>query len=129
MRVEMVSREEITQLADEWCRQMCGADPDGFARLLAEDCVIHGLTDKTIRGSADVVDLFQRLMEIYPDKDCRVQDAVVEGDKIACRWVMTFASGPPSSRMTNGVVDGITIFVARDQRIVELWTNFGRWWV
>jgi hypothetical protein len=131
MSVSTPSREEIVQLAVEWCRQTAVVEPGGFARLLTDDCVTHGLAmfGRTTRGSQDVTALCQRIAEAYPNRECHVLDAVVEGDKVACRWTMTFPSGPLNWRTSSGVVEGMTVFVVRDHRIAELWTNFARWWV
>jgi hypothetical protein len=128
---QALSRQAVLDVATAWCRQTVDVEPGGFEPLLAEDVLVHGLDagGGAIRGPQAVEAVFRGLWSVYPRKACHVVDAVVEDDKAVVRWTMTFCAGIGDWRATAGQVEGMTWFVVRNDKIAELWTNFGHWWV
>jgi hypothetical protein len=131
MTVQTGTREQLLRLASAWCEQTGRSDLEGFERLLADDSVVYGLAlgGDMLRGSLSVCQVYQRLSALYPQRECRMIDAVIEDEKVAVRWAMAFGAGEPNWRLENGQIEGISILRIRDGRIAEIWTNFGRWWV
>lgn len=129
--LEISSRDALLGVAAEWCRQMAAVEPGGFARIVAEDAVLHGLAigGDDMRGPAEVQSFFERMDRLYPRQGCDLLGSVVEGDQIAVRWAMRFEAGLGDWRVSGGAIEGMSVMVIRDGRIAELWANFGRWWV
>jgi hypothetical protein len=130
MALHIETRETLLQIAVEWCRQTAVLEPGRLERLVTSETVAHGLSSEgaELRG-AELETYYRQLASFYPARTCTVLDSIIEGDRVAVRWVMAFEPGLGDWRFNAGEVEGITILRIRDGRVLELWTNFGRWWV
>jgi steroid delta-isomerase-like uncharacterized protein len=103
---------------------------DQLHRFIAEDVVIHPSTPRgtpdTV-GLAQFIEVFHVVHAVFPDLHVDVEDLIVEGDRVAMRWLMqaTHAEewmGIPATGRTI-VAGGIDIYRIIDGRIVEWWRN------
>ena len=99
--------------------------------LMAEDAVFHGIDapdGSAIRGPAGFKALFHHFRAAFPDIRITVEDAVVDGDKIAVRCTVTAThTGPglmaaPTQRPAN--FTGMCFARIKDGKLVEGWNNF-----
>jgi len=91
---------------------------------MAETYVGHVNTD-TI-PNRDVGKGFVRLLlQAFPNMHYTVEDQIIQGDKVVCRWSATathtgdFFGMPPTNKTVKMI--GITIFHVKDGKIAELW--------
>ena len=99
--------------------------------LLADDAVAHGLGDETgvdLHGPAGFKPFFRKFRAAFPDMRITVEDALMEGDRIAARCsVVATHSGPglmpaPTNRSVS--FTGMCFVRVRDGKLVEGWNNF-----
>lgn len=124
--------DDRVTLIHEWFEQVWNrGDVAAVDRLMAPDAVIHGLRDvdgQELKGKGDFLPFFKRYREAFPDMQIRVEDVVVEGDRLAGRCVVrgTHQGHTLGFAATNRPVDftGMCFARVRDGRIVECWNNF-----
>jgi steroid delta-isomerase-like uncharacterized protein len=105
--------------------------PDAIGEMLAEDAVVHGLSDdaaKPLKGPAGFLPFHGQFREAFPNIDVVVEDVIAEGDKVAVRCSVRGKHEGDSlgfkASGTTAEFDGIAIVRVRDGRIVEAWNNF-----
>lgn len=119
-------------IVHEWFEQVWNqGNADTIDRLFAEDGVAHGLAgaDGTaLRGPAGFRPFFQSFRDAFPDIRVDVEDAIVEGDKIAARCVVrgTHLGHGIGLAPTNRPIEitGIVFVRVQDGKIAESWNNF-----
>ncbi|HEY3136150.1 MAG TPA: ester cyclase [Blastocatellia bacterium] len=119
-------------IAHEWFEQVWNqGQVEAIDRLFAEDGVAHGLVDaqgSELRGPAGYKPFFHTFREAFPDIRVIVEDAIVEGDKVAARCVVrgTHLGHNLGFAATGNRVEftGMTFLRVRDGQIVEAWNNF-----
>jgi steroid delta-isomerase-like uncharacterized protein len=119
-------------LVHEWFEQVWNkGDEEAIDRLLADDAVVHGLTDahgNLLQGKADFKPFFRRFRDAFPDIQVIVEDTVVEGDKVAARCTVrgTHRGDTLGFAATHRPVEftGMVILRVRNGQLVEGWNNF-----
>jgi len=104
---------------------------EAIGELLAEDGVIHGLSDdavKPLKGPADFLPFHAQFREAFPNIEVVVEDTIAEGDKVAVRCsVRGKHEGDSLGFKATGTAaefDGIAIVRIKDGKFVEAWNNF-----
>lgn len=104
---------------------------EAIDEMLACDGVAHGLTDesgKELCGPEGFKPFFESFRKAFPDLEVKVEDTVIEGDKIAARCTIrgTHAGEGIGIAATNRPVEftGMTIVRLKDGKIAEAWNNF-----
>ena len=99
--------------------------------LLAEDGIIHGLTDTAgnpVRGLQAFHDFHDQFRGAFPDIIVSVEDAIAEGDKVVTRCSVRGQHTGDSLgfKATNAPVkfDGVAIVRIENGKIVEAWNHF-----
>ena len=81
--------DDRVTLLHEWFEQVWNrGDETAIHRLMAPDCVTHGLRDADgtpVTGKAAFLPFFTMFRTAFPDMQIVIEDSVVEGDKIAVR--------------------------------------------
>jgi steroid delta-isomerase-like uncharacterized protein len=121
-----------TTLIHEWFEQVWNqGDAGAIDRLMADDAVIHGLRDargNEVTGKEGFMPFFKRFRDAFPDLHVEVEDAIVEGEKIACRCVVrgTHRGDSLGFAATLRPVEftGMSCVRVRDGQSVEGWNNF-----
>jgi steroid delta-isomerase-like uncharacterized protein len=119
-------------LIHEWFEQVWNqGDANAIDRLMADDAVIHGLRDASgneLQGKEGFRPFFQKFRAAFPDLHVEVEDAIVEGEKIACRCLVrgTHRGDSLGFAATLRPVEftGMCCIRVRDGQIVEGWNNF-----
>jgi len=79
-------------------------------------------------GLAQVKNLITSARVSFPDLHLTLDDVIVAGDKIICRWTIkgtntgAFGNNPPTGKQV--VYTGIDIVRCADNRIVEVWSEY-----
>ena len=125
-----MAKRSLSRLAAQWCRQLAAAEPR-LGVLLAHDAEIHGLAPggEDLRGPAEAEAVLRQLSALYPVRRCKLAEVIVADSRVAVRWALRVEAGRGDWRTRNGEIAGMTMFRVVDDRIVEVWMNFGRWWV
>jgi len=99
--------------------------------MMTEDSIVHGLKGpdgKEIRGPAAFKPFYHQFRTAFPDIRITVEDALVDGDRIAvrCQVTATHAGHGVAGAPTNKTVtiDGMCIARIAGGRIAEGWNNF-----
>jgi len=124
--------EQRMTLLHEWFEQVWNrGDENAIDRLMAPDAVVHGLRDPgggDVQGEAAFLPFFQTFRAAFPDMQIVVEDAIVEGDKIACRCTVrgTHRGHTLGFAATQRPVEftGMCFVRVRNGQIVEGWNNF-----
>jgi steroid delta-isomerase-like uncharacterized protein len=102
-----------------------------ISELMADDAIFHGIVDygsNEVRGQDGFRAYYKELRTTFPDIHFTVEDAVVEGDRIAVRCVVTAThTGPgitPAPTQQPISVSGMVFARTRDGKLVEGWNNF-----
>lgn len=99
--------------------------------LMADDSPVHGLVGpdgKEIRGPAAFKPFFHQFAKAFPDIRITVEDALIDGDKIAARCSVTAThTGPgvmaaPTHKPAS--FTGMCMVRVKDGKIAEGWNNF-----
>jgi steroid delta-isomerase-like uncharacterized protein len=103
---------------------------DAIGEMLAEDAVVHGLSDdaaKPLRGPSDFLPFHARFREAFPNIEVVIDDLIAEDDKVAVRFsVRGEHQGDSLGFKATGRTaesDGIAIVRIKDDLIVEAWNN------
>lgn len=99
--------------------------------LLAEDGVIHGLTDadgNPVRGIQAFHEFHNQFRGAFPDVHVTLEDVLAEGDKVVARCSVRgmHTGNDLGFEATNAPVqfEGVTIVQIKDGKIVEAWNQF-----
>jgi steroid delta-isomerase-like uncharacterized protein len=105
---------------------------DSIDELMAEDSVFHGIANvagSVNNGRAAFKAFYKQFRATFPDIHFTVEDALVDGDKIAVRLVVTATHAGPgiTPQPTNRVVTltGMVFANVRDGKLADGWNNFG----
>ena len=98
--------------------------------LMANDALVHGIgpDGQPLKGPAAFKPFFHQIRTAFPDIRITVEDALVDGDRIAVRCAVTAThTGPgmapaPTNKMAR--FGGMCIARVKDGKIVEGWNNF-----
>jgi predicted ester cyclase len=88
---------------------------------------IHHLPDEDIHGSEKIKRLINNLRTAFPDMNIKIEDEIVEKDKVVFRWTARlthrgdFFGIPPTGNHI--MYSGIDIIRITNNRIVELWSQ------
>src|SRR5688572_14491947 len=112
-----------------WIDGLNRGDVSAADKVFAADCVIH------INGSPDrnlSVEGFKQmvtgLLAAFPDLRFTIEDQIIEGNKVAFRWVAEgtnsapFGSVPATGRRVR--VDGLIVDRVADGKVVERWEQW-----
>ena len=124
--------DDRVTLLHEWFDQVWNrGDETAIHRLMAPDCVTHGLRDADgteVTGKAAFLPFFHTFRTAFPDMRIVIEDSVVEGDKIAVRCTVrgTHRGHTLGFAATQRPVEftGMCIARVRDGQLVEGWNNF-----
>ncbi len=127
----MVSSEEIKAVArrfiGEWNKGEA-ATLVAMDELFAADFVIHSGTGEDIRGLKDFKQHVSEFFRTVPDAHITIDDMVLEGDKLACRWTLTgtYKSEPGGVTSVDKKVKtwAITIYRFVGGKFVESWERY-----
>ena len=101
---------------------------EAIDRLMARDCVAHGLGDRTIVGPDQYKPFFRTIQSAFGDLEIEVARTVVDGDMVAahCHVVARHVGEALGGTPTQQPVDfwGMTMLRVRDGQIVEAWNCF-----
>ena len=99
--------------------------------LMADDAIVHGIVGhdgKEIQGAAAFKPFFHQFRTAFPDIRITIEDALVDGDKVAVRCVVTAShTGPGVMAAPTGKTahfTGMCIARVKDGKIAEGWNNF-----
>ena len=102
-----------------------------FAELVAEDLVVHGLSDAkgdAIKSVKEFDRFHSQFVNAFPNIQVKVEDLIAEGDKVAARCTVSakHTGDALGFAPTHADVDftGIAIVRIKDGKIVEAWNNF-----
>jgi steroid delta-isomerase-like uncharacterized protein len=129
---EQDTLEENKALIRRWFEEVWNKGrADAVAELLAEDAVVHGLSDdaaKPLRGPTGFLPFHTQFREAFPNVEVVVEDTIAEGDKVAVRCsVRAKHEGDSLGFKATGAqaeFDGIAIVRVKDGKFVEAWNNF-----
>lgn len=118
---DVSNRQILERALTAWNR----GDLAQYLGLYSDDVVIHGYADLE-PGIANVRRFYEAWWEAFPGSQLSLEDAVVAGDRVACRFLITGTHGgpfqgiPPSGRPIS--VAGFTIVRFSDGVCVERWS-------
>jgi steroid delta-isomerase-like uncharacterized protein len=129
---EQNALEENKGLIRRWFEEVWNKGrADAIAEMLAEDAVVHGLSDdaaKPLRGPEGFLPFHTQFREAFPNIEVVVEDTIAEGDKVVARCsVRGKYSGDSLGFKASGSqaeFDGIAIARLKDGKFVESWNNF-----
>jgi len=129
---EQSNLEQHKALVRSWFEEVWNQGrPDAIPQLLAEDGIVHGLSDDAanpLRGPAGFLPFHAQFREAFPDIEVVVEDQIAEGDLVATRCSVRgkhtgdslgFAATQAPVEFT-----GVAITRIKDGKIVEAWNNF-----
>ena len=105
-----------------------GDNPAAIDELFDVDYVFHDAGSPAMAGLDQFKQLLGMYRTIFANLRFEVLDEIVNGDRIATRWVATsvhaapFAGIAPTGRRLSAT--GLTIDRIHDGKIVETWTNW-----
>ncbi|HVF91501.1 MAG TPA: ester cyclase [Blastocatellia bacterium] len=104
---------------------------DAIDEMLDCDGVAHGLTDESgneLCGPEAFKPFFERFLGAFPDLRVTVEDAIEEGDMVACRCTVSgthTGEGIGMAATRKPVTfSGMCMVRLKDGKIVEAWNNF-----
>ena len=129
---EQNTLEENKALIRRWFEEVWNQGrADAIAEMLAEDAVVHGLSDdaaKPLRGPAGFLPFHTQFREAFPNIEVVVEDTIAEGDKVVARCsVRGKHVGDSLGFKATGAqaeFDGIAIGRVKNGKFVEAWNNF-----
>ncbi len=103
-------------------------DVQGYvSALYAPECIFHGFPDAFAPTRDGITDFFLALTRAVPDARITARDVLVDGDRVALRFVLTgthrhelFGVAGTGRALE---VEGITIVHFCDGRVVERWNR------
>jgi steroid delta-isomerase-like uncharacterized protein len=119
-------------LLHRWFEEVWNQGRDSsIDELMAEDAVYHGIVEPSteeVHGPAGFRAFHQQFRTAFPDIHFTIEDALVDGDKIAVRCVVSAKhTGPgvmpaPTNRTIN--ISGMVFARVKDGKLIEGWNNF-----
>ena len=129
----MTHRDHASQLYQRWM-DMWNGDFDAAEEIFVDDCVAHPAPQGTgeplvFRGPGEMRRFVEMGRAIFRDVTFRtVDDPIVEGNRLACRWVAegTFSGGMPGATAEPGTpitFRGIDVWRIESGKVVEYWVS------
>lgn len=100
----------LQRAIDDWNR----GELEAYLRLYAPDVLLHGVAP----GIDGVRHMYASVWRAYPGSQLTLEDVIVEGERLACRYTWNATSASSGESMS---VPGITILHFREGRCVERW--------
>ena len=124
--------EEYQTVAHRWFEEVWNKGrEEAIDEMFAVDGIAHGLLDENgneLRGPQGFKPFFRNFRNAFPNIHVNIEDAVVQGDRIAVRCTVrgTHAGDGIGVTATNRPVEftGISILRIENGKIVEAWNNF-----
>ena len=127
MLPEWAVMSDAQHVIDAFVAAINAGDDDALLALLADDFVDR--TPNPLHGSdreAFVTDKIRGLRTSFPDLQLRVDETLVDGDRISYLWTLTGTNdGPFADQGPTGIpveFRGMNLETVRDGRIVEHWS-------
>jgi steroid delta-isomerase-like uncharacterized protein len=95
--------------------------------IVSQDCAHHvhdPLTPQPGTGSAGLKELVDTYMNAFPDAQCKVEEVIADGDRVAVRWTATgtntgsLGQMAPTGKKVN--IGGVDIYRFADGKIQEI---------
>ena len=123
--------EENKALVRRWFEEVWNKGrASAIAEMLAEDCIIHGLSDDTtqpLRGPAGFLPFHAQFREAFPGIEVVVEDQIAEGDMVATRFSVRgkHLGDSLGFAATQSPVDftGVVITRIEDGKVIEAWNH------
>lgn len=123
---------EYETLLHQWFEEVWNNKSEAaIDELLSDDAVINGFNDEKgqpLRGCAAFKNLQRTFLSAYPDLNVSIEDALVDGDKIAvrCKVRATHTGDGLGIAPTNQPIEftGMGIAQVKDGKIIEAWNEF-----
>lgn len=99
----------------------------GYLKLYDTDVVLHGFPPGLPPGAIGAKLFYEGIWAAFPGSQIVVEDVIVEGDKLACRFVLQaihqgeFMGIPPTNKAIR--VSGMSILRFSSGRCVERWNQ------
>jgi steroid delta-isomerase-like uncharacterized protein len=112
----------IRRLYEEFVNE---GNEDAFYEIVAEDMKEHEEFPGLTPNREGVKEFFGLMRQAFPDLQFTVEDMLVDGEKVACRFRMKgthrgeFMGAPPSNSRVE--VEGIDIFRVANGQVKEHW--------
>jgi len=123
--------DQYATLAHHWFEEVWNQGRESaIDELMAEDAIVHGITDDSgneLRGPAQFKPFFHKFRAAFPDIRITIEDAMVDGDRVAVRCLVTAThTGPGLTPPTNKAArfTGMCFMRIKDGKIAEGWNNF-----
>ena len=127
----MSNPEHARRLYQRWM-DMWNGDLDAAEEIFAPACVAHPAPQDIgelpiLRGPAEMRPFVEMGRAIFSSVAFRAEDEpIVEGDRLACRWVGegVYAGGMPAATAEPGTsitFRGIDVWQLQDGKVVEYW--------
>jgi predicted ester cyclase len=97
---------------------------DVIDELMAEDCIVHGLTDENgieLRGPSPFKAFHSRFCKDFVVLRIDVQEVLVDGDLLAGRCLVTGTHGATGKPVT---FTGMSMVRVKNGKFVEAWNNY-----
>jgi predicted ester cyclase len=105
---------------------MAAEEVSGWEEIVAEDVVDHGIIPVEEQGRAGFIRRIEAVKSAFTDLEPRVDDLLVDGDRLAWQWTITathsggFMDMPATNRRV--AITGINIVRVENVMIAEGWT-------
>jgi steroid delta-isomerase-like uncharacterized protein len=116
--------DNITNAVDKFYQVYNDHNPAIWNEAMSPKYVGHVNSD-TIPNRDIGIGFVKGLLEAFPDIHYTVEDKLIQGNKVVCRWSATathtgnlFGMPPTNKHVT---MIGMTLFLVEDGQIVELW--------
>ena len=112
-----------------WVEGLNRGDVSAADTAFAADCVIHitGVPEP-FRGVGSWKAFVTAMLSAFPDLHFTIEDQVVQGDRVACRWRATGThKGPLGAAPATGktmAVDGLIIERVRGRKVQARWEQW-----
>jgi steroid delta-isomerase-like uncharacterized protein len=125
------TKHSHAEIVERWFEEVWNqGNTATIEELFAADGVVHGLAPQgaVVRGPEGFKVFFENMRGAFPDIHVKIEDTVVEGDKVVGRWSarMTHTGQglgfPPTGRVVQ--ITGISFCRVRDGQIIESWDNW-----
>jgi predicted ester cyclase len=119
-------------LLHRWFEEVWNQGSDrAIDELMDANAAFHGIVypgSKEVRGRAAFRSFYQQFRAAFPDIHFTIEDALVDGDKIAIRCVVKAThTGPgitPAPTNKAVTLTGMVFAHVKDGKLVEGWNNF-----
>src|SRR5687768_1849985 len=120
---------EYSSLLHRWFEEVWNQKrEDAIDDMMAEDVIVHGLSDEAIVGRENFKPFFRSFSSAFPDIHVTVEDVVTQGEKMSCRCTVrgTHTGDGLGFPPTNQPVEftGSGMCTLKDGKFQEVWNEF-----